>query len=691
MKSSCLTLFVFFLLTLAAYPGGAAIINGPNKIVLHLDSTKTQATVESQISTTITTQYFTNQHPNAQVTYAFPLNENASAVRLRWYINGDWHTASVAGTPQDTTLPGGDPHPDIIFYLGKTPLYFSIPQPVSHDSTLIVELTYVELLPYKYGKVTYDFPGDYHYIQSGMLPLQELLFNLSSPRTIDSIWMISAHPVQNITNSGNSASVSIRMHEQPAEHNFAIGYALNSLQLGLFGYSSFQPDTLVPDSLGRGFFTFIAEPPQSSTAASINKVFTLIIDRSGSMAGDKMLQAKSAASFIVSNLNEGDMFNLIDFDDIITSFRPAHIPFNPTNRDAALFYISTLSARGMTDISGAFSVAVPQFASANDSTANIIIFFTDGEATVGITNTELLVNHIDQLIQSTETNIFLFSFGIGSYVNNQLLTLISSHNNGIAEFLGNDELYSRITDFYLTIRNPVLLNSQVNFNPPVISQVFPEVLPNLYKGKQMILAGRYSQPASVQVTLSGEAFGQPVSYQYTLPLAEIYNEQYQFLPKIWAKRKIETLLIQYYSLNPNSPEALAIKNEIIAISQAYGVITVFTSFTGGGGTDVESDENTSVNGPASFELLGNYPNPFNSRTVISIRIHAAYSGPVSVRIYNSLGQLVRILYLNAKGEGVYSLPWDGMGEGGMTLSSGVYFYGIEIENMVLVGKMNMIK
>lgn len=84
----------------------------------------------------------------------------------------------------------------------------------------------------------------------------------------------------------------------------------------------------------------------------------------------------------------------------------------------------------MTNISGAFSLAVPQFSTANDSTANIIIFFTDGQPTVGITNTTQLLTHVHTLIQSNESNIFLYCFGIGSDVNVQLLTLMGSQNSG---------------------------------------------------------------------------------------------------------------------------------------------------------------------------------------------------------------------------------------------------------------------
>jgi Ca-activated chloride channel family protein len=362
---------------------------------------------------------------------------------------------------------------------------------------------------------------------------------------------------------------------------------------------------------------------------------------------------------------------------------------------AALLYISGFVASGLTNISGAFDVAVPQFSTANDSTANIIVFFTDGYPTTGITETNALVDHIDDLIDVTETNIFLFTFGIGPTTGEQLLTLLAAHNNGLSFFLGDDELYEAITSFYLTIRNPVLLNSQISFDPPVLVEVFPEPLPNLYKGVQMIVAGRYHQAGNVQITLSGDAFGQAVSYVYNLELVDSSISKYQFLQflsKIWAIRKIEFLLIQYYSLDPNSPEAEALKEEIIWLSQAYGVISPFTSFSGGGTTSVEEDAGTSGSAvPVVFELLGCHPNPFNPETTIRIRLLDSVVGEIEIRIYNELGQVVRTLHLVINGKGEYAAVWDGSNSSGVPMPSGAYFYAIELQNVIKVGKMVLIR
>jgi Ca-activated chloride channel family protein len=694
MKTIASIGLLLVLLSSSLVANGVAVLDAHNAVYLRLDSTIVRVNVEGQISITTTTQYFTNKHLTAPVKYGFPLSEQASATQLRWRVGGEWFNASVAGTSQDTTLPGdGAPHPALKSYLGPTPLYFGIPQPVHAESTLVVELTYVELLPYAFGNVDYVYPGDYHLIQSGAIAFQELRFELVSPRTIDSIKVLSSHPVEQLVNTGGNASVLIRQYEAAAAQKHSIRYSLSSTELGLFAYTTALPDSLVPDSLGRGFMTFIAEPEPTSTEGTIAKVFTLIVDRSGSMLGTKIVQARDAASFIVRNLNPGDKFNIVDFSTAVSSFRPGHVENTQEARDSALAYIAKFVADGWTNISDAFGVAVPQFKATNDSTANIVIFLTDGQATTGITATPSLVSHIDGLITSTETNVFLFSFGIGGDANRQLLSLISSNHGGLAEFLGNDELYSRITDFYLTIRNPVLLNSSISFAPPIVTEVYPTSLPNLYKGKQMIVAGRYQEGAPVQITLSGTAFGKPVSYTYDVQPVDSAVSSYQFLPKIWAKRKIESLLVQYYTLSETSAQAVALKQQIIAISQAYGVITTFTSFSSGGGhvSGVGEEANGGNVLPVAFELLGNYPNPFNPSTTIRLRLNTDYDGAMEVRIYNTLGQLVRVLSIQVNGKGIYNVVWDGLGNDGRPLPSGVYLYGMELHNRVLVGKMNLLK
>lgn len=671
-----------------SYSNGVSIVNAATGIYLKLTQSNVSVNCESQVSVVTGTQYFLNNLGTDQnIKYAFPLPEGASAIGLRWKINGTWYIAQINPNSQDTGLPGGNMNANLRTHLGSTPLFFTIPQTVKKDSVLIIELKYVKLLPYSFGNVNFTFPNDYHLIQSAILNSQVLDFTLSSPRTIDSIRLLSTHPVTEFSNNGNTAHIRSELFEVAANQNYSLKYSLNLNQLGLYSYSTKIPQNQLPDSLG-GFFTFIAEPDPGSIQV-IKKTFTLIVDRSGSMSGNKIIQARDASRFIVNNLNEGDKFNIVDFSDYAYAFRNSHVNYTNQSKDSAVAYINGFQASGMTNISGAFSLAVPQFSASNDSSANIIIFFTDGQPTAGITNITQLLAHIKNLIISTETNIFLYCFGIGTDVNIQLLTLMGSQNNGLAEFLGNDELYSRITDFYLRIRNPVLLSPSISFSPANVIEVYPSPLPNLYKGQQMIVSGRYLQAGQVTVTLSGYAFNHPVSYQYSFNRIDSADSRYQFLTKIWAKQKIEYLLVLYYALDPTDPAAIALKNQIIQLSIAYGVLSPFTSYGSITGTP-EANNEISVSAEA-YSLGGNYPNPFNPSTTIKLKVNRNIFDKGYIRIFNALGQLVKIIEFNVNGKGTYEILWNGKLSSGLQAPSGVYFYVVDIGGLILNSKMVLIK
>lgn len=674
------------------FANGVAIVNSTAGIYFDLVDTKIDVSVENQVAVVKSTQTFRNTLSyETKFKYAFPMPENATATQLRWYLGGEWYEASISPVPQDTTTPGGsNPNDNLKTYLGDTPLYFSIEDKVKPDSSFKFEITYVELLPYSFGNVSFSYPNDYSLIQPEPILLQEFDFELTSERTIENL-LLQSHTANNFFNNGNYATISFSIESQSADTDVQLLYSLSLDELGLFSFSTYQNPEDVPDELGNGYFAFVAEPDASENNQVIQKVFTLIIDKSGSMSGNKIVQAKDAASYIINNLNEGDKFNIVDFQSSVYSFQSGHVEYNTTTRDQALGYIGSINAGGGTNISGSFDTAVPHFSTANDSTANIIIFLTDGEATAGITYTPDLISHIDDLISATESNINLFTFGIGDYVNEQLLSQIAIHNNGFARFLGNDELEVVITEFYNQIRNPVLLETEISFSGNAVQEVYPVELPNMFKGQQLIASGRYTESVPTTITFSGTAFGQPVSYQYELALVDSVEADYQFLPKIWAKQKIEHLMGMYYAAPSGSNEQELLKEEIITISTQYGVITEFTSFSVTSLEDETEETKEIMAIPEGYVLHGNYPNPFNPSTTIRFSVGDPLNQEVKVRIFNAIGEVVRTLTVDVNGSGYYEVKWDGMFENGISAPSGVYFYVVDFEYFNLIGKMILLK
>jgi hypothetical protein len=209
----------------------------------------------------------------------------------------------------------------------------------------------------------------------------------------------------------------------------------------------------------------------------------------------------------------------------------------------------------------------------------------------------------------------------------------------------------------------------------------------------MLVSGLYVPTTPVEVTFAGNSFGRPVSYTYTLSLSSEAVDQYSFLPKVWAKQKIEFLLARYYGYDPNSGVAKELRQAIIQFSLDYGVMSPFTSFTstGGGATEVKGQAPAGTVLPAEFQLLGNYPNPFNAGTVIRFRSSSDRTQVVLVRIYNITGQLIRQLSVTANGRGEYQVYWDGRNEQGTVVPSGAYFYIMDYGKGFLAERMSFVK
>jgi Ca-activated chloride channel family protein len=681
-------LMVIVVLTYTALSATGLVLdrNASQLRLLNLASTTKSVDINNQIAVVTVTDVFRNTSSSSFNTrYYFPMQEGASPTKLTWCIHDVLYTANIAGNPQNPQ--GGPSNLPQYFtnYVGGYPVVFDFDEFLEPEETMIVELTYVQLLPYEYGNVTLDLKNDYQAIQTTALENQFFSISLVSDRPIESF----ITPGMNFSVNFNEhyITTSLSIDNQPANQDVHAVYSTTQDELAFTALSGVFD---APDELGDGFITFIAEP-ENNTSEYIEKVFTLIIDRSGSMYGDKMTQAREAARYIVNNLNEGDKFNLIDFDDAITSLWTSHQLYTVQTRQEALTYINTLSARGMTNISGAFGTAIPQFSNSNPNVANIIIFFTDGQATEGITETEALVSFINGLVVQHEVEVSIFNFGIGNDANAQLLMNLAVQNNGIATFLGNNELQSVITDFYDSIRYPVMLSPIITVTPAnAITEIYPNPLPNVYQGHQLIVSGRYHQSQPVQITFSGSLYGETVAFPYNVDLSDSSSTQLNFLPKIWAKQKIESMIIQYYLLNPYSLAAISLREQIVQLSIAYGVVCEFTSFSGG---EVSTEDEFQDITPAcqAISLLGNFPNPFNPSTAIRFELKEELKGPVFIKIYNIKGQLVRTLGLHVNHKGIYEIVWDGMDQTGNLVSSGSYFYTLIFDNYLLSGKMTMMK
>jgi len=697
MKKILLLLSVL-LCCVAAFGAGIMVTDAVAGNYLRLTDLSLNVQIMNQVAITSLSARFVNDSADStQTNYAFPMHEEASATSLSWLINGTWHDAVIASGAAGPINPEGtvmDPYIDA--YMGKSPLIFPFTEYLAAGDTITIQMEYVELLKYHDGEVSYSFPLHYGYLSNPALNSLTLNMLIGGGRNVTAA-TLDGFPGAVINLLDGQAEITLNQENVALNTNLDLTYTLEMENLGAITFSSFVQDDYVPDDLGNGFFLCVIEPEPGVDV--IQKYFTFVMDCSSQMSGSSIEQAKTAAAYMVENLNPGDYFNVVNFRTVANTFALTHVPYTPENRDLALSYIDNLGAEGMCSISGAFDTAIPQFNLAPPNVANIVVFLSKGTPSVGIVETDELVNHVNSLVNATGRLLNIFCFGVGNDVNPALLSQIASDNGGSATWVGISDFSEVLIDFYAKIRNPVLLNPSITFETSMgpVSELYPVQVPNLYLGTQMLLCGRYPiETANIDFTVEGSALGSIMSYQYKSDLSSMAIDQYRFLMKIWAKMKIEHLMNLYDQMDPESQEAIDLRQDIIDISVSYGVLCKFTSFNDDGDDpndppiEIQEDIMPELS-PRLFVLRGNYPNPFNPSTTISFEQSSTKTLNYVLKIYNCRGQLVKTLRRDNLTAGLHHFQWDGMDEQGHELSSGVYFYTIHCGNERQAGKMLMLR
>ena len=154
---------------------------------------------------------------------------------------------------------------------------------------------------------------------------------------------------------------------------------------------------------------------------------SLVLDRSGSMEGEKMMRAREAAMFCVDQMLPSDRLSVVTFDDRIDVLFPSE---PVTNKQSMKDLISRVTARGSTAlheawVRGGLTVSERML----DQGINRVVLITDGLANVGITNTDEIVTQAMGLYQR---GVSTSTIGIGADFNEDLLMPMAQSGGGNA-------------------------------------------------------------------------------------------------------------------------------------------------------------------------------------------------------------------------------------------------------------------
>lgn len=563
----------------------------------HPARTDVDLTIADQVATTVSELRYAccGSEPTRLVA---KLPAGASVVGFEVFQGGQWQKAMIAnGAPAKPSDPGpGQASADALTaYLDDEG--FTIDLPALGEGDVRVRLTTLGLATYDLGKVSYVLPLDPAPVSATAGGEVHVHVTVKSDRAIIGYSgdlagekLISNGP------SGGENVLEMQYDAASAPKPFNFAYAVEETP-GL--YVRLVTDHERCDS--DGFFLLVVEPAANPSEGDVQpKAFSFVMDRSGSMQGPKMTQAKSAAQIGVDLLNPTDTFNVVSFSSDVSPLFPAPQAVDSASRSAAGDFIAKQYAAGGTNISGALGSALTT--AVPGDRARIVVLLTDGQPTEGVVNPSAIVAGVNQ--QNT-SNSRVYTFGIGADVNKQLLKNIATATGGEARFLAaNADLSGEIGSFLKSVSQPVLLDATTTFSVAT-KDTYPEGTQDLFAGRQLLLIGRYSAGGTAQGTLAGTLDGAPQSSSFGVDFPACSLNAAPFLPRLWAKAKIDALLARIAAGNTDP----ALAAEIVSLSDQYGIQSPYAGYGVGptpGGTGASSPGSTGAGAASGSSGPSNY-------------------------------------------------------------------------------------
>ncbi len=324
-----------------------------------------------------------------------------------------------------------------------------------------------------------------------------------------------------------------------------------------------------------GYFAMLVSPPRELVDERLapRRCVQFVVDTSGSMAGRKLDQAKAALRAFVQSLRTKDLFQIVTFSSGVQTFFDAPREANAENVAAALARIDALSAMGGTNISGALEQALSaKLPAADDGGVWLpqIVFVTDGEPTMGLTNPQQIL----ELTKRVDTQgMRLFAFGVGDQIDVRLIDDLAQQHRGARDFVRSDEkIETKVSALCQKLRQPALSDVEVRCDGLDSFDVHPAQTRDLFCGEMLQVVGRYRNHGRYTVHVRGTQNGAAKDFAFQVDFPKL-AEQNSFVQTVWARQHVATLLDAIRRTGAKQE----LVDEVRKIATRYGIVTPYTS------------------------------------------------------------------------------------------------------------------
>jgi Ca-activated chloride channel homolog len=557
--------------------------------------------VDEQLASVTIEQEFVNTGSGMiEVEYLFPVPPGAGIDSLTLTVNDEAFAAEMLPADQARAIYEDivrrKKDPALLEYAGYG-LYRTKAFPLEKDTPVTMQVTYKMLCPKNGESVEVFYPLNTEKFSSKAIEEVSVTVDITSATDVTG-WYSPTHDIKVERKAAGHVIATMKAENVIPKNDFSMYYTVSNKDVGASLLTATMPGE------DNGYFLLMVSPNPSVAEDEdpMPKDIIVVLDRSGSMSGDKIKQARGAAKFIVERLNEGDRFNVITYASGVTPMFESMTDYTDESKDDAVSQIEIIEGSGSTNIHAALKEAMSQLEAARadddeDARPAYIIFLTDGLATAGKTAQADIVGDIGK---ANTGDARLFTFGVGYDVNVQLLDKLSEENAGASDYVKPaEDIEDKVSTLYKRIKNPVLTDIEVELKGVRLLQQHPPTARDLFADDQLVLTGRFvledvrklgdggrdTAVSSTKIIITGKVRGEEMTFEYPVRL-DPTSEGKPFVAKLWAMRQIGYLLDQI-QLNGESDEVV---DELIALSTQYGIITPYTSFL--------AREDVALNNPA---------------------------------------------------------------------------------------------
>jgi Ca-activated chloride channel family protein len=319
------------------------------------------------------------------------------------------------------------------------------------------------------------------------------------------------------------------------------------------------------DKGGENFLAAIIPPLEAQDPLPLKREFVFVLDRSGSMGGEPIKQARNALRACLRTLNPGDTIRVLLFDDRLEWYRDEPVVVDQMTVDTVDAFLSHVEARGGTEIIAALEAALAPVE--DPARVRFIVFLTDGAVSADAAALETLRRKIGPAR--------VFTFGIGPSVNRALLARMARLGRGSAIFLQADEdIEGAIIRFQDQVSFPALTDLSLRWEGIKAWDIYPVRLPDLYYGQALELAGRFQrEQPKARLILSGKRDQEVFETSLDLPSGGQYDPA---VTRVWAKARVDDLL-ETAELDPHLVES--VRSAVIGLALEHRLATPYTAFS----------------------------------------------------------------------------------------------------------------